>query len=419
MMEQGPGWQEREQEQVAGARGRGRGRGQGQVAGAGAGGRSRGRQREINMRPTKIIFGVLVAASLWLCAAKPIVCQSETLDIVTYTPPAGWSKTVKDGAVVYSDVNKTTNAFCLLTVYASAASAGSPQKDFTNEWNQFVVQPFKAGANPKSQTQNAEDGWQATVGVAQIQLEGGINAAAILTVFSGFGQAASILIISNSDSYTAQVDAFVEGIKFDKNKALAKTARANPNNPSANRPTNSGATAQKDPFPDKPGFSPQEPLVGPLKESITTADLSGEWSSGAGIVTSYVNSSTGNYAGTDTTIALASITINSDGTFERRTTGRTSNYTVREKSSGTVTLSDSFIILKTTAGDGKGTMVKYQFIAYMSMPDGGAIISLILVGYSLDAAGYTAEQLSNACGHAHGFITCGPSSEEWTRKPAR
>src|SRR5204862_4818283 len=107
--------------------------------------------------------------------------------------------------------------------------------------------------------------------------------------------------------------------------------------------------------------------------SRTKADLAGERSTGDAAVTSYVNSSSGDYAGTDTTIALASYTIRPDGTFEQRFTGRTSNHTVREKSTGTITLSDGFIILRTTAGDGKGTMVKFQFIAYMVMPNGTTV----------------------------------------------
>ena len=105
------------------------------------------------MKLTKIILGLSIAQTLCLFAAPPIFCQTETFDIVQYTPPKGWAKTPKEGAVVYTDINKTTNAFCLLTVYASGASAGSPQKDFANEWNEFVVKPFKAGANPKTETQ--------------------------------------------------------------------------------------------------------------------------------------------------------------------------------------------------------------------------------------------------------------------------
>ena len=53
-----------------------------------------------------------------------------------------------------------------------------------------------------------------------------------------------------------------------------------------------------------------------MKESITMADLAGDWNTGASSATPYVNSYTGNYAGTETTIALAALTIKSDGTLD-------------------------------------------------------------------------------------------------------
>ncbi|MGH9820494.1 MAG: hypothetical protein ACRD43_10030, partial [Pyrinomonadaceae bacterium] len=297
-----------------------------------------------------------------------------------------------------------------LTVYAGAASSGSPNGDFTNDWNEFVVKPFKAGPTPKTQIQTLPDGWQVSVGGANIELDGGIKAAAVLTVFSGFGKTASVLVIFNDESYSEQASALIDAIKLDKTVAASLPPQ---------RDVSQSGLSTGDPFPDRPGIQPQQPLIGQLKESITMADLTGEWSTGDAVVTSYVNSSNGNYAGTDTTIALASYTIRSDGTFEQRFTGRTSNHTVREKSTGTITLSNGFIILRTTAGDGKGTMVKFQFISYMVVPNGAVVITLIRVGYDLNAQGYTPEQMMYACDHAHGFIMCGPSGENWSRKPNR
>jgi hypothetical protein len=360
------------------------------------------------MKSSTIILGLFIAPILCLSAARPIFCQTETLNIIQYTPPKGWAKTTKDGAVVYTDINKAANAFCLLTVYAGTTSAGSPQKDFADEWNESVVKPFKADANPKTQTQTTSEGWQATVGGAQIELDGGIKAAAILTVFSGFGKTASILIIFNDESYLAQANAFIDGIKLDKTKALAKTAPTIRPDPIPNN--------QRDPFPDKPGVQPQKPLSGSLKESITMADLVGTWDSGAASVTTYVDSSSGNYAGTDTTFYGESYTIKSDGTFDFRFQGRTSNHTVREAGSGTVTLSDGYIIVKFTAGDRSGSTYRYQFIAFMTVPNGGAVLSLIHIGEN--DKGYDAERLYWSCGHANGYITC-VNGDVWTLRAAK
>jgi hypothetical protein len=361
------------------------------------------------MRVSSVTFGVFLAHAIVFLLPVVSFGQSETIDILQYTPPKGWTRTPKEGAMVYADVNKSTNAFCVLTVYASSPSDGSTQKDFAAEWNEFVVKPFKASANPKTETQPAPDGWQATVGGAQIDLDSGIKAAAVLTVFSGFGKRASVLAIFNEESYLAQVSGLIDGIKLDKTKTLAKSS------PPIQTDPNPSPGNQRDPFPDRPGMQPQEPLAGPLKESITMSDLVGTWEHGGASVTSYVNSSSGNYAGTDTTFFGESYTIKSDGTFDFRFQGRTGNHTVREVGSGTVTLSGGFIIVRFTGGD-RRSAYRYQFIAFMTVPKGGAVLTLIHVGDNDN--GYNPEQLYWSCGHGHGFINC-TSGEVWTLRAAK
>ena len=356
----------------------------------------------------RTIFGLLVTQILCLIVPPHVFCQTETLDIVSYTPPKGWTKTYKEGAVVYTEINKSTNAFCLLTVYAGTPSAGSTQKDFANEWNAFVVKPFKAEPSPKTETQTTPDGWQATVGGTQIELDAGIKAAAILTVFSGFGKTASVLVIFNDESFLAQASALIDGIKLDKTKALAKTVPTVQNKPDP--------IIQIDPFPDKPGYQPQKPLAGMLKESITMADLVGTWDEGGASVVTYVDSSSGNYSGTNTTFYAESYTIKPNGTFDHKFAGRTANHTVREVSNGIITLSGGYIIVKFTGGERK-TSSKYQFVSFMTLPNGGAVLSLIPLGEN-DGL-YDANWMVLECGHGSGYIHC-VGGEEWVlRKQAR
>ena len=167
----------------------------------------------------KIISGLFVTIAFCLFMPQTAFCQSEKLDIVEYTPPQGWTKTPKEGAVTYSYVNQGRTAFCVITVYASTASAGSPAKDFSEAWNELVVKPFKAEANPKTETQSS-DGWQAIAGGAAIESEGA-KAFAILTVFSGFGKTASVLAVFNDESFGAQLEAFTQSIKLDKTAVAA------------------------------------------------------------------------------------------------------------------------------------------------------------------------------------------------------
>ena len=90
-----------------------------------------------------------------LCFSSGI-SQTETFDIVTYTPPKDWKKDAKPGVVNYTNVNTTTGKFCVITMYASTASSGDAQKDFTKEWKKLVATPYKAEANPKTETQTTQ-----------------------------------------------------------------------------------------------------------------------------------------------------------------------------------------------------------------------------------------------------------------------
>jgi hypothetical protein len=164
--------------------------------------------------PRKIISVLFATVVLCLFMSQMAFGQNEKLDIVEYTPPKGWTKTPKEGAVTYSYVNQGRTAFCAITVYSSTASAGSPAKDFSNAWDQLVVRPFKAVANPKTEIQSS-DGWQAIAGGSAFEAEGA-KAFAILTVFSGFGKTASVLAVFNDQSFAAQLEAFTQSIKLDK-----------------------------------------------------------------------------------------------------------------------------------------------------------------------------------------------------------
>ncbi|MDX6709190.1 MAG: hypothetical protein QOH96_206 [Blastocatellia bacterium] len=171
------------------------------------------------MKTSKIILALFIGQILCLGVAQTIFCQTETLDIVQYTPPKGWAKTPKEGAITYSDINKTSGGFCIITVYASTPSAGTPQKDFANEWAELVVKPFKAEANPKTENQT-DDGWTSTAGASQIEMDG-TKSLVFLTVLSGYGKTASVFSILSDQSYLTQLDAFMAGITMDKSKPAA------------------------------------------------------------------------------------------------------------------------------------------------------------------------------------------------------
>jgi hypothetical protein len=172
----------------------------------------------------KSLFASIVLAAVVLLVPQRIICQTETLGVVRYMPPKGWNKTLKENVVAFSDINRTTGAFCVITLYGATPSTGNPQNDFTNAWNNLVVAPLKAAANPNTETQSAE-GWTVATAGASIEFQG--KSLAYLTVFSGFGKTASVLAVLSDKSYLTQVEAFVSSIKSDQTPPITNPA-ANP-----------------------------------------------------------------------------------------------------------------------------------------------------------------------------------------------
>ena len=194
-----------------------------------------------------------------------------------------------------------------------------------------------------------------------------------------------------------------QGLRIDNSDAVANDS-SNISNPSSSQVS----AVQKDPFPDRPGYAPQKPLSGTLKDSITLNDLVGRWDHGAGSVQTYVDSNTGNYAGTATSFYGEQYVIRSNGSFDYKFVGRANNNTVRETDRGTIVLSGGYVTVKF---EGRTTK-KYQFIAFNIQPTGAAILSLVEVHD--DFQGYDAAGLAQECGHGDGFIHC-VGGEEWAR----
>ena len=167
----------------------------------------------------KIILSLFVTLIICLFASQTVFSQTEKLGIVSYTAPKGWSKTTKENIVAFTQVNQATGAFCIITLYGATPGTGDPKSDFKREWNNLVIKPLNAEANPKTDTQLA-DGWTVISGVAAVDFQGG-KSVAMLSVLSGGGKTISLLGVFNETSYMTQLTAFSSSM--DVEKAVAET----------------------------------------------------------------------------------------------------------------------------------------------------------------------------------------------------
>jgi tRNA_anti-like len=180
------------------------------------------------MKNPKILRIPAIGLILYLFGVPSAFSQTEKLGVVQYTSPKGWTKTQKENIVTFSEINHS-GRFCFITLYGATPSVGTPQNDFAKEWNNLVVKPWSAQANPKTETQTV-DGWTAIAGGSAIDFQGN-RAFAFLSVLSGFGKTISVLGILNDESYLVPLQAFVEKMEIDKSTVQSPLAAPPPSAP--------------------------------------------------------------------------------------------------------------------------------------------------------------------------------------------
>ena len=148
--------------------------------------------------------------------------QSETFDIVTYTPPKSWKKEVKDGVINYTNVDTNSGRFCVITIYASTTSSGDVKKDFSKSWKELVVDPYKGETNPKTESQTTAEGWKVMSAVAPIKVNGA-DLYMMLSVVTGFGKTLNIRTSLNDQVYAADIDALFASMQLNKSKPVGNT----------------------------------------------------------------------------------------------------------------------------------------------------------------------------------------------------
>lgn len=149
-----------------------------------------------------------------LCSG--VVCaQSETFDVITYSPPSGWTKQTTDFAVSFSTVDQAAGTWCQLGVYKSVASSGDAKTDFSNEWKALVTPATYAGAIEPAPTAASENGWAINSGGSNFKWQDK-DAQVILINASGFGTMVSIAVSMNSDRYMPEVEKFLQSVDLKK-----------------------------------------------------------------------------------------------------------------------------------------------------------------------------------------------------------
>jgi len=110
----------------------------------------------------------------------------------------------------------------------------------------------------------------------------------------------------------------------------------------------------------------------PIRNTITLADLAGEWHTGMASGRNYYDRYTGNYVGTSTTAYSARYQIAGNGAYTYEMGGIWNNRPVQDKDTGVVELSSDFVTLK-----GRAHTQRYHFVNLQTAIDGSTVITFL------------------------------------------
>lgn len=125
----------------------------------------------------------------------------------------------------------------------------------------------------------------------------------------------------------------------------------------------------------------------PIRNTVTQADLAGEWHTGMVSGRNYFDRYTGNYVGTSTTAYSARYQIAGNGAFTYEMGGLWNNRPVQDKDTGVVELGEGFITLK-----GRNHTTRYHFLNLQTAIDGSTVLMVLAGHEDLSKASFLQEQ---------------------------
>jgi hypothetical protein len=168
----------------------------------------------------------LIGAALCGITA-PVQAQSETLDLVTFTPPKGWTREALKNVVSFTQVDNVKKTWCRITVYSSTASKGSLAADFESEWQELVAKSYNPKASPEKAVPQKRNGWELQTGTGSFPYSGEEASVQLVTASAG-GRCVSVLALSNSTSYLPTIRAFLAALTLRKPELTPPTGEAKP-----------------------------------------------------------------------------------------------------------------------------------------------------------------------------------------------
>lgn len=297
----------------------------------------------------------LSALLLFFVVAAPAFAQVQTVGDVSFAVPEGWTyQGSADGGLM---LLKQDQNFWIVSVHAPRPTAGNQNLDFKNAWRSVVL--------PTRDFQNSLPG------------------------YDPYDNSKKVLGYPGKyyDALSASHQMYVRLYTLETGKVVVPVMVLTPN-----RQVLDALNYIVEAVVGSVRVAPLK--ASPIRNTLTMADLAGEWHTGMATGLNYFDRYTGNFVGTSTTAYNARYQISSDGTFVYEMGGLLNNQPVQDKDTGVIELGGGFITLK-----GRKYTTRYHFLNLQTAIDGSTVM-MVLAGH---------EDLSRASA----------AQEQWARDPRK
>jgi hypothetical protein len=155
---------------------------------------------------------LILSLTLILVFSANLFAQApETFDIASFKAPKGWNKQVGQDAIQFSTAEKDN--YCLVTLFKSVPSLGSPKENFAAAWDTIVKEAVTVSTAPQMFPSDPKGEWLVAGGFAPFE-KNGAKGVAVLYTASGYGKMVNALVLTNTQVYEAVLTAFLESISF-------------------------------------------------------------------------------------------------------------------------------------------------------------------------------------------------------------
>ncbi len=155
--------------------------------------------------------------------ACTVFAQKEAVDNVTFSPPTGWTREKSESGVIYAQSDAKSGSFCKLVIIKAIIGSGKVKNDFDAAWNSLVKDSLKIQDTPQMQPKETKNGWDILTGGGTFDVEKE-KVAVILLSATNASTTQSVLVLTNSAQYQADIQAFLTSLDVKKTSTDTKPA---------------------------------------------------------------------------------------------------------------------------------------------------------------------------------------------------